>query len=280
MKTKALTALIVGAVLIGFVPLGVHLSEVPPLATGFWRFVLTIPLWALLSRHTPSSGTVRPVLLIAAGLAFAGDIGCYFLSIRASTAANATLLSNAAPIVVLIVAFLLWRERPRSLAVLGTILAMVGVICLVMEGTQLGRGRLIGDVLGLVSAVFYGTYQLIISRLRNNQSAARIMLWVGGVGALILGVWAVLAGEPLFPQTWYGWMVLISMALVTQVGGQGLITWSLAHLPATFSSVVLMVQPLVAAVIGVLIMHEPFTVWLAMGGSLILLGIFLASRRN
>ena len=106
------------------------------------------------------------------------------------------------------------------------------------------------------------------------------MLWIGGVGALVLGTWAVLSGEQVLPLTLTGWAMLIGMALVTQVGGQGLITWSLAHLPATFSSVVLMVQPLVAALIGVLIMHEPFTMWLAVGGSLILLGITLASRRN
>src|SRR5688572_4831988 len=107
MRTRALVALVTGAVLIGFVPLGVRLSELPPLSTAFWRFALAIPLLAVLAARAPRGAPVRPGLLLAAGLAFSADIGCFFLSIGATTTANATLLSNAAPVVVLAGAFLL-----------------------------------------------------------------------------------------------------------------------------------------------------------------------------
>jgi drug/metabolite transporter (DMT)-like permease len=279
MKARALVALVTGAVLIGFVPLGVRLSELPPLATGFWRFALAIPLLALLARGGGPAGALRPGLLVAAGLAFAADIGCFFLSIAATTTANATLLSNAAPVVVLAGAFLLWRERPRPIALVGTALAVAGVGLLLGEGVRIGGGRLVGDVLGLVSALFYGIYQLVVARLRRDQPALRVMLWIACVGAVALGAWAALSGEPLLPVTARGWLVLVGLALVTQVGGQGLITWALAHLPATFSCVVLLIQPLVAAVIGVLVLHDPLTPWLLAGGLLILTGILLAARR-
>lgn len=278
MRSRAVAALVAGAVLIGFVPLGVRMSELPPLATAFWRFALVAPLWMLLARRTAHVGSIRPGLLVAVGLAFSADIGCYFLSIHATTAANATLLSNAAPIVVLLGAFLFWREQPRGVAVLGTAIATVGAVLLVVEGAHVGGSRLTGDILGLISGFFYGIYQLLVGQLRRDHASVRIMAWVAVIGALVLGACALLAGETMLPMTGHGWAVLIGLAVVTQIGGQGLITWSLAHLPATFSSVVLLIQPLVAALIGVLIQHDPFTACVAAGGSLILVGIALASR--
>ncbi|MGH7412112.1 MAG: EamA family transporter, partial [Candidatus Methylomirabilis sp.] len=89
---------------------------------------------------------------------------------------------------------------------------------------------------------------------------------------------ALLSGEGLVAFTARGWAVLISLALLSQVAGQGLITYALAHLPAAFSSVGLLLQPAVAAALAWIILDEPVGLWQSLGGAVVLSGIVLARR--
>ncbi len=283
-RSWALTALILGAVLIGLVPIGVRLSrewgELGSLATGFWRFALAaVPLLAWLAWRPPAvtAAPARPGVLVVCGLAFAADIGCYFLSISLTSVANATLLSNLAPVVVVGVTVVVLRQRVAAWGWIGAVLAVIGVGLLAKR--SLGESSaLTGDALGLVSAVFYGLYQLAIANARRDHSAVRVMAAVAVVGALVLGPWAWLAGETMLPAGARGWLVLIGLAWITQIGGQGLITWSLAHLPASFSSVVLLVQPAVAAAFGWWLFAEALGAWQMVGAALVLTGIVVARR--
>lgn len=283
-RSWALAALILGAVLIGLVPIGVRLSrewgELGSLATGFWRFALAaVPLMAWLAWRPPpvAAAPVRPGVLVVCGLAFAADIGCYFLSISLTSVANATLLSNLAPVVVVGVTVVILRQRVAAWGWIGALLAVIGVGLLAKR--SLGESSaLTGDALGLLSAVFYGFYQLAIANARRDQPAVRVMAAVAVVGALVLGPWAWLAGETMLPAGARGWLVLIGLAWITQIGGQGLITWSLAHLPASFSSVVLLVQPVVAAALGWWLFAEALGAWQMVGAALVLAGIVVARR--
>lgn len=283
-RSWALAALILGAVLIGLVPIGVRLShewgELGALATGFWRFALAaVPLMAWLAwRPSAVAATpARPGVLVVCGLAFAADIGCYFLSISLTSVANATLLSNLAPVVVVGVTVVILRQRVAAWGWIGAVLAVIGVGLLAKR--SLGESSaLTGDALGLLSAIFYGFYQLAIANARRDQPAVRVMAAVAVVGALVLGPWAWLAGETMLPAGARGWLVLIGLAWITQIGGQGLITWSLAHLPASFSSVVLLVQPVVAAALGWWLFAEALGAWQMVGAALVLVGIVVARR--
>jgi drug/metabolite transporter (DMT)-like permease len=86
----------------------------------------------------------------------------------------------------------------------------------------------------------------------------------------------LLSGERLLALSLSGWAVLIGLALISQVGGQGMITFALAHLPAPFSSVSLLLQPPVAALLAWLILQEPLSLGQGIGGLIILTGIILA----
>ena len=73
--------------------------------------------------------------------------------------------------------------------------------------------------------------------------------------------------------------MLIGLGLVSHAGGQSLIAYALAHLPAAFSSLSLLVQPVAAAVLAWIILGESIGVWQVLGGAIVLSGILLA-RRN
>lgn len=284
----ALPALITGAVAIGFSAIFVRLSEVGPIATAFWRMAIAFPafwLWMQVERHQqpqqPRPATRTDfVWLAAVGLFFAGDLITWHLSINFTSVANAVLLANLAPIFVTAGGWLFFRQRVTGAFVGGMLLAITGAAMLVGASFQLSGTRLLGDLLGLCTAVFYGGYILSVKRIRGNLSTATVMAWGAAITALLVLPVALWADGDLLPVSVYGWLVLAGLALFSHTGGQGLITFALAHLPASFSSVTLLLQPVLSALFAWLLLGESLTPWQMAGGLIVLTGIFIARRAS
>ncbi len=282
----ALPALVIGAVGIAFSPIFVRLSELGPTATAFHRAFLAFPLlwgWFALAERGPSPAatparlTRREVwLLIAAGVSFAGDLAVWHWSLQFTTVANATLLSNLTPIFVTFVAWAWFKERITPKFLFGLALAMAGVLVMVRASFFVGTRQVWGDLLGITTATFYAAYLLAIKVLRATLSTLRIMTWSTAVCAVCLLPLALLFGEAIVAETLAGWLILFGIAWVSHVGGQGSIAYALAHLPASFSSVALLVQPATAALLAWVILGEGMSPLQAAGGAVVLAGIVLA----
>jgi len=284
----ALNALLLGALGIAFAPIFVRLSQVGPSATAFWRLVLALPIiftWMQIEGRSasasrrPSSHAER-LHLIVAGLFFAGDLGMWHWSIKFTSVANATLLANFAPIFVVLGGWLFFRQRVSPSFILGMLVALAGTALLVGESFSLSRQHLLGDGLGMVTAVFYGGYILAVKELRREFSTATIMTWTGVVSSLVLLLVSMLSHERLIPLQAAGWLILLSLALISHIGGQSLIAFALAKLPAAFSSVTLLVQPVAAAIFAWLLLGEVLDLWQVVGGALALAGITFARRAS
>ncbi len=290
---RALAALFAGACGIAFAPIFVRLSELPPTATAVHRFALAVPvLWAwlmigdVLARRAESPARRRPTsaadygLLALAGLFFAGDMGFWHWSIAYTSVANATLLANTAPVFVVLGGWLVFGTRARPLFLVGMATAMAGTLVLMQTSWGLGGRHLLGDALGVVTGAFYGAYILTIERLRATWGTMTIMAYAIPVSAAAMFVAVMFTGEPLLPPTANGWLVVIGLALVSQVFGQGLIAYGLAQLPAAFASVSLLVQPVMAAFWAWLLLAEPLGPVQAAGAVIVLAGIWIARRAS
>ena len=137
-----------------------------------------------------------------------------------------------------------------------------------------------GDVLALTAAVFYTAYLLMVKVLRQSLSTLRIMTWSTPITAVCLLPIAIVTGDNLIANTWFGWLILLCIAWLSHVGGQGLIAFALAHLPASFSSVALLVQPVLAALLAWIILDEALSSLQMLGGVIVILGIALARRAS
>jgi len=271
----AVAALLAGAAAIGASALFVKVSETGPVATAFWRVALALPfLWAwsvIGSRGGHVAGFVAERrLIVAAGLFFAGDLAVWHWSIMLTSVANATLLANLAPIFVALAVWLLYGKRPTALFLAGLAAALAGVAVLLGGDFRAGGGAVLGDILGVVTAMFYGAYQLTVTRARSRASTSVIMAWSGLVTAVVLLPLALGSGEQLFPHSAAGWAKLVGLALISQVAGQSLIAYAMAHLPATFSSVGLLAQPVIAAALAWVLLGETLG-WIEIAGAIVVL---------
>ena len=200
-QTVALAALLLGACSIAFAPIFVRLSETGPTASAFWRTALAVPfLWAWAFATPRAEGDranplATPMLL--AGLFFAGDLAVWHFSILFTTVANSTLLANLAPIFVTVGAWLLFGQRVTRTFLTGMAIAMAGAFVLVGPSFGLGERQLLGDALGVVTAMFYGAYMLAVKHLREARSTARIMAVSTTVCAVALLPLALASGETM-----------------------------------------------------------------------------------
>lgn len=281
----ALCALLTGAMLIAVAPIFVRISETGPTATGFWRLALAAPVliaWDGFRRaRTGTTGAWRLSgaelgLLAAAGICFAGDLAAWHASIELTSVANATLLANAAPIFVAAAAWASFGERPSLRFAAGLALAIIGGFLLARASAGETQSRLAGDALGLLTAVFYAGYMLVVKVLRARHSTSTVMAGSSLVGALVLFPLAFGLGETILPATIGGWAVLIALALLSQVFGQGLIAWALGHLTASFSAVGLLTQTAAAAALAWILFGESFTLLQSIGVILVAAGLVIA----
>ena len=285
---QAVPALFIGATAIGLAPIFVRLSELGPEATAFHRLFLSIPflaMWYGFERRAPGART-RPLdrsvwkWLLAAGLFFAADLAVWHWSIKITSVANATLLGNLAPVFVVIAGWALFGERFRTAFLISMTVALSGALVLMGNSLSLSHTRVAGDLLGVLTAVFYAGYLISVARLRAGVTTATVMFWSAAVSSVALLSVALFFGENLIPATANGWAVLVALAVVSHVGGQGLIAYALAHLSAAFGSVGLLWQPVAAALFAWMILREPLGSWQAVGGVIVLVGIYLARRAN
>ena len=279
----ALLALFAGALGIAFAPIFVRWSEVGPVATAFWRMALALPLLALWASLQPRRAEAPArhtgiAMALLAGLFFAADLAVWHWSIRLTSVANATFLANLAPVAVTLGAWVLLKERAKPVFFVGMALAMTGAALLVQANVGGTGDALLGDALGILTAFFYAGYQLCVKRLRGAQPTARIMLVSGAACAAVLLPLALASGETVLPTTATGWLVVLALAVVCQFGGQSLITYAVAHLPASFASVSLLVQPVAAAALAWLLFGETLAALQWLGAAAVLAGIWLARR--
>ena len=157
--------------------------------------------------------------------------------------------------------------------------ALVGVGMLVETSARLSPGALGGDALGVVTAMFYAWYILAVKQLRDRGvGTLRLMAITTTLTASLLLPVALASGDQMLPVTPLGWWKLVGLALVSHAAGQGLIAYALAHLPAAFSSVSLLFQPVMAAVFAWVLLGEPLAPLQIAGGLVVLAGIYLSRR--
>ena len=285
-KRHAVTVLLLGAACISVAPIFVRVSEVGPSATAFYRLLLALPvLWLWMSRDQKQDHRHRRPQswrdygrLMVAGLFFTGDISLWHWSITLTSVANSTLLVNLAPIFVTLGGYLFFRERVTRIFVLGMVCAVIGMFVLLGDSFTISPTHILGDIIAICAAVFYGAYILTVGRLRSDFSTATVLTWTSAVSCIMLIPIVILTGESFAVLTLQGWLVLIGLALISHVIGQGLITYSLAHLPASFGSVGLLLQPVLAALLAWYLFQEALSTFQLVGGMIVLAGIYIARR--
>jgi drug/metabolite transporter (DMT)-like permease len=272
-------ALVLGALAMGASPTFVRLADVGPFASAFWRVALALPaLYAwmrIADAKLVAPRRFAPATLLS-GLAFAGDLFFWHLSIVNTNVANATFFATCAPIWVVAFGWLLLGERASARTLAGLALCVVGGAALLAQSLEIRPAGAIGDVYGVATGVFFGLYFLTVKAARRVSSAARVTFEATVITAALLLVVALCLEPRVLPHSARGVAALLAMAWISHAGGQGLLAVALGRLPAAFSSLVIFLEAIAAAGFAWAFLGEPVSLVQAFGGVAILAGIYVA----
>jgi drug/metabolite transporter (DMT)-like permease len=278
----AFAALVVGALAMGLSPIFVRLADVGPFTSAFWRVMLALPalyVWMRLAERDAPRGVRFATPTILAGLTFAGDLLFWHSAILKTSVANATFFATTAPIWVVAFGWMLLARRPERAVLAGLALCVCGGVALLAQSLRLRPEGAIGDGFGLATGVFFGLYFLAVEAALRKTNAARVTFEASLVTAGVLFVVAVVLERALLPASFAGVAALLGLAWVSHAGGQGLLSVALGRLPVTFSSLVIFLEAVAAAVFAALLLGEPISTLQAIGGVLIMGGIYIARPR-
>lgn len=279
-------AVIAAAACFSLTPIWVRISEVGPIATGVWRFLLAAPvLWVIVeARQRYSVDLGAPIragrfgLMIFGSVAFAANVAFWHLGINETVVANAAILGNAHPIFVVIGAAIFYRERITRLFLTGLVLALIGTAWLTSARTGEFGAIARGDFYCFMSGFLFAFWVLALKQLRNEFSTATLVVWNLGLTAVFLLPLVFIRDEAFLPTTLSAWLVLIGFALTANLLGQSLFAFGTGRVSASFAAVGILCGPVLATFFGWLILGEGVTLAQVVAGGLVLVGIGLAER--
>jgi len=256
-------AALLGATCIAFSGIFYEWAAVSPSTGTVFRALFGLPLLGLVAwlEHRRYGGlpsrTVRLALL--AGVFFAGDLLSWHHAIAAVGAGLATVLGNLQVLVVGVVAWLAFGERPNRNTFVAVPIVLVGVVLIFGVGDEhaFGANPGLGVLLGLLTALCYAGYLLTIRRggrdLRRPAGPVAIATVSTAVCAVLFGA---LVGDldPLPAPASLGWLALLG--LTSQSLGYLLISISLSRLPAVLTSIILLAQPVMTVGLSIVLLHE------------------------
>ena len=281
---KPALGVLIGAFAIAFSGILYRKAEVSPATGAFFRCLWALPpLWLLAVREDRRIGP-RPIAVRRAawlaGAFFAADLILWHYSIEYVGAGLATVLGNTQVVIVGLLAWALFHERPSRNSLLAIPVAMGGIILIsgVLENGAYGSDPKRGAIYGVLTGIAYSGFLLAMRRGSGERGRVAGPLYDATVASTICIVpIGLVIGDLDFTPGLEATAWLIVLALSSQVVGWLLITVSLGRLPTARTSVLLTLQPLLAVLFAALIVDERPSPLQLVGAGAILAGLLIAS---
>jgi len=277
------SAAVLGALAIAFSGIFYIDSGVSPSTGVFFRCLYGLPIlvlvaWAEQRSLGPMSRRTLG-LCVMAGVFFAVDLITFHYAVDVIGAGLGTVMGNVQVVIVALVAWLAFGERPRREVLIAIPIMLAGVFFIsgVVGSGAYGTNPVLGVQIGLVTAVSYAGYLLVIRRAAPDRRPAGPVAIATAVTAVCALVFGELVGDldlaPSLPAHAY----LIALGVLSQSVGYLVIQASLPRLPAVITSVLLLVQPVTTVILGAILLAELPSPWQLAGVALVLFGIALAT---
>ncbi len=272
---------------VNFVVAKFVLREVPAvIAAGFRTSLAGLLMWPIYLWERRTKGAASWAMSDVPMLMLLGVFGVtlnqlfFVMGIGRTSVAHAAIVIGMTPILVLVIASAIGQESISVTKLIGMALALAGVITLHFSSSK-GAGTSIGgDSLIFLASLTFALFTVMGKRVANNFGSITVNTFAyvgGGLLLLPLTLWQA-SGFAFQKVSWTAWLSIAYMAAFPSVLCYLIYYYALTHIPASRVSAFSYLQPLLATVIAIPFLGENPTTSLAMGGSLVLAGVFVAER--
>jgi len=265
---------------VSFASIFIRWSESPPLVIAAYRMLLVsiilLPFAAITSRYEIRTMSQRDMgILILIGAILAAHFYAYITAVKMTTVASAILLATCHPVIVGIISILILKDTKRAVGI-GILAGMSGLVIITLG--DLGGGNIDGDIIALISGVFFSAYLLLGRVLRQRVSIITYVFVVFSSCALVLLAAAFITGQVMWPMPASELLIFLGLAVISTIMGHLLFNFSLRYLSASVISVSYLGEPVGAILLAAMLLDEIPSVYVLVGGMMILVGILLTVR--
>jgi len=287
MKNKnifAYSALGIGVLALSFSAMFVRWANAPGPVTAFYRMFFSIflllPFFIRRTQANPATKTRAMIFPMLAGIFTALDLALWTTSLSYTTAANATLLGNTAPLWVALGTWLILKQKLSSKFWSGLAITLAGAALIMGTDFILHPRFGVGDVMATFTGFFYGGYYLFTERSRIYFGSISHVFFVGIGASFTLLVLNNIFHYPMLGFDNRTWLVFLASALVSQVIGYMALAYALGHLPASIVAPTMVLQPVATALLAIPLLGEIPNIWQGVGGFVALTGIYLVNQSH
>lgn len=265
----------------------VVLPVIPPFTLLSVRLVIGLLVLGVLLWRSGLLASVRReqiVALMAVGfVGFGVSVGAQFVGTDKSNAINGSLITSASPAFILLFAWLLLREALTLRRVTAIALATLGVLVIVnLAEAEFSSETFFGDMALFAAAVTWGLYSVLVRRVSHNNDTL-LVTWFAFWGGLCLTLPAgalELSARPIGNIDTPIVLGVLYLGVISTALAMWLWNRAFALVPAGAASLFFFAQPLVGALLSVLLLGQPMTERLWIGSALIVVGVFLALTQS
>jgi DME family drug/metabolite transporter len=262
-----------------------QISAANPLSIAFFRLGIAAPIllatgWRLIGREMWAISRRDLGLMVLLGLLLAADQALYFIAISFAGVTVSTLITICcAPILVTAITAVVERKAPSRFTIILIFLALLGTLLLVAGQTANGEATasLIGVIVSIGAACGYAGVILLSRFLARTYHSLQITAVGFSVGAILLLIVSPFVGLVLaYPVM--GWAVVLYLGVIPSALAYGLFMVGMRTTPAPVASVLVLLEPLTAAVLSVVFFGERLALVGLLGAVLLLGAIYALSR--
>ena len=281
---KAYLSLGIGVLALSFSAMFVRWANAPGPITAFYRMFFSIflllPFFIQRTNVNPATKTRVIIFPLLAGVFTALDLALWNTSLSYTTAANATLLGNTAPLWVALGTWLILKQKLSSAFWRGLVITLLGAALILGTDFLLHPRFGIGDVMAMFTGFFYGIYYLFTEKSRLYFGSVSHVFFVGIGASLTLFIINLVLRNPLTDYDTGTWFVFLSTALVSQLIGYMALAYALGHLPASVVAPTMVLQPVTTAILAIPLLGEIPNIWQGIGGAIALIGIYIVNHAH
>jgi drug/metabolite transporter (DMT)-like permease len=275
-------ALVVAVVAISFVAIFLKLAEpTHPLTRSGLRLLMAAALLVPAVARGWRRRVLQPVLgwAVLAGLLYALHFSAWIWSLDLTSVAASVTLVTANPLLLAVVGLVTGRDRPEGRLWASLALGTAGVVIVGGADLSLSGSALAGDALAVLGAGAMAGYLLLARHLGRRIEVWSFMGVACGVGGAVVMAVAAAAGVGLRPAGGKAFLYIFVSALVPQLAGHGLLTWSLRHTTPTVVALAILGEPVGSTLLAWAWLGEAAAPVVLAGCAVVLAALVLALSR-
>lgn len=259
----------------------VKLSSLSPISTGLYRILFSLPLlYPFVRKNLKNIYLPDMLLMFFSGVFLALDLIFWNTSFSYTTVANANLLVNLVPITIIPLSYFFYKEKLSKSFFVGLIVLSFGIIVLINGKVTANPENFKGDMYAFIASIFYGLFLFSVSNARKRVPA-KVIMFVAGFGSLVTLFIAMILTEGIqYPTTIQEAIPLVGLAIFSQLLGQGLMSYCIGKIKITLSSLLVLSQPIVAALYSFILFQEKISLQEIVGIIIVLTGIYISKKQS